>query len=152
MHAGNERIKLLKKLEDNSCFKKCLQLPGVATFGHYMGVVFDHVAGNFANYCYMPLVSQYNPWKQQAIHSLKELQGLKLTTLLHFQSNDRTVSNTFDWQAEQVLKSYNPDRTILLQSSDNYYYKVVRGHDPLFNGHTGPFSDLKEALAHYYSK
>lgn len=98
----------------------------------------------------MSILMPYKPWREQAIKSLDNWKGLNIKTLLHFQHNDRVLSNKNDVPFAQKLIERNPKSTWIVLGSDGGHcsgfqtiYKVIHA---LNKRSDGPYLDLKYLL------
>lgn len=73
--------------------------------------------------------TSYKPDGLEALDSVVNLKGLKLNTLIHFQHNDRVVTNVNDAALYQRLSSLNPDSTFIVLGNDGghvHTHKALR--------------------------
>ncbi len=63
-------------------------------------------------------VTQYNPDGLQALDSANNLDNLRLNILIHFQHNDRTVSNHYEAEFYQRMAKHRPKTTYLVLGND----------------------------------
>jgi hypothetical protein len=75
-------------------------------------------------------LTRYNPDGLEALASTKFLKGLKLNILIHFQHNDRVVTNVNDAIFYQRLADHNPGSTFVVLGNDGGH---VHSHKALRN-------------------
>lgn len=74
-------------------------------------------------------ITRYNPDGLEAIDSIEFLKGLKLNILIHFQHNDRVVTNVNDAALYQRLIMHNPESTYVVLGNDGghvHTHKALR--------------------------
>lgn len=77
----------------------------------------------------LPKVTSFNPEGEQPIYSLDKWKGIKCATVLHFQHNDKSVSNDDDGVFAKTLLSVKPKNTWIIPGNNgghNYYHETTR--------------------------
>ena len=104
------------------------------TFGGFSGLLAMSRASSIVSvesvveYSIMPIVTGYSPWGEEAITSLDLWEGLKMTTLLHFQRNDEVISNKDNVEFAKKLIKHNPEQTFVVLGNDgghNYGFATI---------------------------
>ena len=60
----------------------------------------------------LPLATDYSSFDFQPLDSLKKFETLGLKILIHFENNDKVVSNKHDEEVFELLRKYNPEDTV----------------------------------------
>lgn len=74
-------------------------------------------------------LTRYKPDGLQALDSIAHLEGIKLNILIHFQYNDRVVTNLNDAALYQRLIAHNPHSTYIVLGNDGghvHTHKALR--------------------------
>jgi len=124
----NFRNNLLKKFfNTNTAFNSSINQPAnnpsfakriLYRLANITGKITDFIGSKILQYCVLPIITSYKPWREETIHSAKKLNNLNIPILLHLEENDVNVTNKGDNVLHQRLYNHNPHHTYFHKSND----------------------------------
>lgn len=123
------RLEILHMLQNGCITLDCPLKNLTQKFSHDLGTVL----GRIVSYALVPLATHHKPWHEEAIDVFDKLGDTKLNLLIHYEENDRVVSNWADDQMYEKARALNKEHTYVLKSNDGGHVATRRRLPEVFH-------------------
>lgn len=108
------RTEIIKMLQNGCITLDCPLKSLPQKLKHDYGTVVGCIAHTF-----MPIFTRYRPWQEQAINAFDALKDTPFKMLIHYEKNDRMVTNWGDRLMYEKACAINKEHTYFLKSNDD---------------------------------